>query len=229
MDNAQCGSTKPRGRELRQKLSILQWNCRTINRKESFLLDYMQNFPAVDVLMLQSLNVDPKSLPLLEGYYYPPEVGIEDGRTMVATYVSSTLKYTPLTVPKDPVACRLTTCGVAIATKGNGQTNLVNVYYPAGSSQESEVTWLRHLASDTSSWVVAGDFNVSHRLWDPTAPRTDGEHLANTVMDSNLTVLNDGSVTRLGSSKQRNSAIDLTMVAPDLQAAACWETGMDNL
>ena len=46
----------------RQRLSILQWNCRSITGKVPFLLDYMQTHPQVDMLMLQSLNVQARAL-----------------------------------------------------------------------------------------------------------------------------------------------------------------------
>ena len=181
--------------------------------------------------MLQSLNVGPKSLPHLDGYYYPPVVGLEDGRVMVATYVSTTLTYFPQESPVPTGDHRLTTCAITIPSQGGRRhgVNLINVYYPNGSKTEAQVTWLRQLDSDRSSWVVGGDFNVSHRLWDPTANHNSGEHLANTVVDSNLTLLNDGSITRIGSTGQRNSAIDLTLVTPDLGLDASWETGSDHL
>ena len=51
----------------RQRLSILQWNCRSITEKVPFLLDYMQTHSQVDVLMLQSLNVQARALPQLKG------------------------------------------------------------------------------------------------------------------------------------------------------------------
>ena len=180
----------------RQRLSILQWNCRSITGKVPFLLDYMQTHPQVDVLMLQSLNVQARALPQLDGYYYPPVTGVEGDRVMVATYVSTRLTYSPVVSPAGSVGCRLTTCAVSIPTKGsNRQTSLVNVYYPAGSSKIAEVAWLKNLNPETGSWVVAGDLNVSHRLWDATATHSSGLHLADAVSDSNLTLLNDGSVT----------------------------------
>ena len=67
----------------RQRLSILQWNCRSITGKVPFLLDYMQTHPQVYVLMLQSLNVQARALPQLDGYYYPPVTGVWTGTTIL--------------------------------------------------------------------------------------------------------------------------------------------------
>ena len=128
------------------------------------------------------------------------------------------------------VSCRLTTCAIRIPVKGSSrQTTLVNVYYPGGSKKIDEVAWLENLNPDASSWVVAGDFNVSNRLWDATAADSNGLHLAETVSDSNLLLLNGGSITRIGHRGQRSTAIDLTMVTPDLHHVAHWSTGVDHL
>ena len=180
----------------------------------------MQTHPQVDVLMLQSLNVQARALPQLDGYYYPLVTGVEGGRVMVATYVSTRLTYSPFVSPAGSVGCRLTTCAVSIPTKGsNRQTSLVNVYYPAGSSKIAEVAWLKNLNPETGS----------HRLWNATATHSSGLHLADAVSDFNLTLLNGGSATRIGQTGQRCSAIDLTMVTSDLFYEANWPTGIDHL
>ena len=158
--------------------------------------------------MLQSLNVQAWALPQLDGYYYPPVMGTEGGRVMVATYVSTRLTYSPFDLPAGSVTCRLTTCAIRIPVKGSSrQTTLVNVYYPGGGKKVDEVAWLKNLNPDTSSWVAAGDFNVSNRLWDATAADSNGLHQAETVSDS----------------------IDLTMLTPDLYHEAHWSTGIDHL
>ena len=171
-----------------------------------------------------------RALPQLNGYYYPPVMGTEGGRVMVATYVSTRLAYSPFDSPVGSISCRLTTFAVRVPVKGSSmQTTLVNVYYPGGSKKIDEVAWLKNLNPDTSSWVVAGDFNVSNRLWDRTATDSNGLHLAETVSDSNLLLFNDGSITRIGHRGQRSTATDLTMVRPDLFHEAHWSTGVDHL
>lgn len=42
-------------------------------------------------------------------------------------------------------------------------------------------------------------------------------------------MLNDGSFTRLGSTGQRSTAIDLTLVTPGLALDATWSAGRDLL
>nr|KAG5696680.1 hypothetical protein BaRGS_012049 [Batillaria attramentaria] len=235
MDGNRRGShpdTPPRG------LSILQWNCRSVTGKAPFLRRYLQDKPKVDVLMLQSLNVTLQALPHLDGYYYPPAVDMEKGRVMVATYVSTRLSYVdadPMTQvnPSTPGDCRLNLRSLTVSLSGGRELTLVNVYYPDGIPDGSACDWLKNLGTRTAdarrTWVVAGDFNASHRLWDPDATTAGGMHLANAVLESNLSILNDCSVTRIGQGGQRNSAIDITLASPALCLEATWETGDDNM
>ena len=81
MDNSDSQDTLANGPESNNKLSILQWSCRTIANKVDHLINYLQN-PKQDILMLQSLNAKSHSLPRLDSYY-PPETGLENGRVMV--------------------------------------------------------------------------------------------------------------------------------------------------
>nr|KAG5705434.1 hypothetical protein BaRGS_004561 [Batillaria attramentaria] len=199
---------------------------------------YLQGKPKVDVLMLQSLNVRHQALPHLDGYYYPPAVDMEKGRVMVATYVSTRLTYVdadPLTHvnPRTLGDCRLNLRSLTVSLSGGKELTLVNVYYPDGIPDGSACDWLKNLGAQTPdarrTWVVAGDFNASHRLWDPDATTAGGRHLANAVLESNLSILNDCSVTRIGQGGQRNSAIDITLASPALCLEATWETGDDNM
>nr|KAG5691429.1 hypothetical protein BaRGS_016345 [Batillaria attramentaria] len=157
---------------------------------------------------------------------------------MVATYVSSRLSYVdadPLTHvnPRTPGDYRLNLRSLTVSLSGGRELTLVNVYYPDGIPDGSACDWLRNLDGRTAdarrTWVVAGDFNASHRLWDPGATTAGGGHLANAVLESNLSILNDCSVTRIGQSGQRNSAIDVTLASPALCLEATWETGDDNM
>ncbi|KAL8590868.1 hypothetical protein ACOMHN_038879 [Nucella lapillus] len=152
-------------RDNTKSLTIIQWNCRSIQNKLPFLNDYLRHHPSTDILMLQSLNISKNRLPTLDGYYAP----------VVA---------------------------VSIPTHRGKQTNLVNVYYPNGSNSEADVEWLYNLETNQNSWVVAGDFNVSHKLWDTGQTKDSGDHLANTILNSRLVVLNDGSFTRIGREAQ---------------------------
>jgi exonuclease III len=168
-------------------------------------------------------------LPKLDGYYYPPVCDTENGRVMTATYVSISITYTSFVIPVDSVDCRLSICGVSIPS-GKACTKIVNVYYPSGSKESKQVDWIvNKINSEEASWIVGGDFNVSNRLWDSDAIVGEGEHLADTILNSYLTELNDGTFTRIGNKNQRNTAIDITLATNDLTTDFDWKTGDDSL
>ena len=56
-----------------------------------------------------------------------------------------------------------------------------------------------------------------------------GNHLAKAVDNSDLMLLNDGSFTHIGYTGQRNSAVNISLVSPELGLEATWETGSDPL
>lgn len=214
-------------------LSVLQWNCRALTSKIPHLLYYLQIHSSIHVLMLQSLNISPKALPQLDGFYYPPVYSAEKERVMVATYVSTKLHYTKTNPPvvSGSSGCRISCCSVRIATRDRKPIELVNVYYPEGSCQEQHVEWLNQINHDEVSWVIGGDFNVSHKSWDTsTPPGKYGEHLSDVILNSHLVLLNHvGWCTRIGTGKQRNSAIDLTLVSAGISGVCDWQVGFDSL
>ncbi|XP_076442799.1 uncharacterized protein LOC143281473 [Babylonia areolata] len=50
------------------------WNCRSIRGKTPFLNDYLQSHTGIDVLLLQSLNTPPKTLPVIDGRSGPHKI-----------------------------------------------------------------------------------------------------------------------------------------------------------
>jgi ribonuclease HI/exonuclease III len=222
MDRSKSNSKKV------NQLSLLQWNCRSIQNKTHVLANFLKEH-FFHVLLLQSLNCSFFQLPKLDGYYYPPVCDTENGRVMTATYVSISITYTSFAIPVDSVDCRLSVCGVSIPS-GKHCTKIVNVYYPSGSKESKQVDWIvNKINSEEASWIIGGDFNVSNRLWDSDAIIGEGEHLADTILNSYLTELNDGTFTRIGNKNQRNTAIDITLATNDLTTDFNWKTCDDSL
>lgn len=209
-------------------LCFLQWNCRSISKKVPVLQHYL-NEKRCDVLAIQSLKVAPKSLPLLEGYYYPPEFALNKGKVAVATYVRDTLTYRRIDPPVPDMGELGAMCTVQIVANKRKATNLVNVYYPEGCDNPGTTDWLSQLQTDCN-WVVVGDFNSHNPMWDPGPLHKVDWHLADSIYDSELVLLNDGSTTRIPDvSTHRASAIDLTLVSPCLAANAEWTAEPDTL
>jgi ribonuclease HI len=215
--------------KLNNHISIFQWNCRAIQNKVPVLSNFFkQHF--FHVVLLQSLNCTAFQLPKLDGFYYPPVFQAEKGRVMTAIYISIAITFNSLSLPCiDSVDCRFSLCGISIPSKGNKNTNILNAYYPCGISDSKQIDWINNLDLEDNNWVVCGDFNASNYLWDSEAPVGEDNVLADVIMNSYLTELNDGSFTRLGNKNQRNSAIDISLATADLTSSYSWTTSDDAM
>ncbi|XP_070182747.1 uncharacterized protein, partial [Littorina saxatilis] len=90
--------------------------------------------------------------------------------------------------------------------------------------------WLTQLSSDSGSWVVMGDFNAHHRMWDADAESSPDTQLAEDISISDLVLLNDGTATRQAQrQRERSSAIDLTLVSPELALTIDWQVYPNTL
>jgi hypothetical protein len=79
---------------------------------------------------------------------------------------------------------------------------------------------------------VVGDFNAHHSCWEGrgSAPTGGGQLLADHLLESNLCLLNDGSITRMpDQANHRPTAIDIAMISSDLFASTVWEMQEDTL
>ena len=203
--------------------NILQWNCRSINTNIHYLVQHLHECKYdYDILCLQSLAVKKEDLPVLKDYYYPPLFSLQEDKVRTAIYVKNCLQISPIRVPVRELS---TACEVTM--KDGSSLSLVNIYYPE-SCGHANLTWLQNLHA--AHWVVLGDFNAHHSWWggDSAVSDTAGRQLADSIVASDLCLLNDGSPTRIPDRADHGpTAIDLTLVSPSLYDQAEWETSSE--
>ena len=212
------------------QIKLFQWNCRSLSTNVDFIKHELAS-NSYDILILQSLNVSSNSLPCLPGYYYPPiyETGDLKGKIQVAIYILEGLEYKPCEqhVPKNDTD--IYTCSVTIQFKESFNLNVISVYLPRGPN-ERNTEWLRTIQDQHGKWVIAGDFNAHSPFWEKDCKMVTSNRLVENIVDSNLYLLNDGNITRIPDvSKHRATAIDLSLVSPDLVPTTSWETLNDTL
>lgn len=224
-----CGMTN----QSTDKLQCLQWNCRSKNN-----FDYLKDFLVCNsfhVIALQSLNCKRSVLPKLDGYFFPPVIDYNyfHNKVQVATYFSCQTDYTVVKSPAFSKKSRLYSCCASIDLE-NTKLNVVNCYYPEGVSK-GDADWLENL-ENSKDWIIMGDFNAHHILWEiDSVCYRQNSHLANVITQSPLSLLNDGSITRIADRNDQNSsAIDLTLISPKFLLLSCWSTvqsplGSDHL
>ena len=108
---------------------------------------------------------------------------------------------------------------------GLGQMLIVNVYRNARSPIHS-VEWAAFLYS-TSQYdciVICGDFNSHHQLWGCEITCPSGNLLYQSILDSDLPVINNGRPNKFTHPNKRKSAIDQTLVSPNFRLITEWST-----
>ena len=174
-------------------IKVLQWNCRSQRTTFHFLRQYLAEKRGYDFLCLQSLNCVHRDLPQLEGYFYPPFCKVAPNkRVAVATYVRSPISCSAVSFPTPDAVHSI--C-VEVYREGGGKLSILNVYAPEG---EKEGLWLENPDLDQNDWLVVGDLNAHSSLWEHDCPTyVHNSILTNRILDSPLTLLNDGTPTRI--------------------------------
>ena len=207
-------------------LKILQWNCRNFYTNFDEFTQFLQKNPC-DILCLQSINRKPVELPCLDGFYYPPFYKTNyKSRIGVATYVRSSICVRKV---KSPVENDLQVSIELIVNKK--PFTITNCYYPVGL-RENDIQWIGKYKDDNDQILVLGDFNAHHSYWSNKTieNKRGGQFLYQNIIDSTLTLLNDGSITRIPDrSNDICSAIDLSFISASLASQCQWMVQDDTL
>ena len=207
------------------KTKILQWNCRSARQNFPYLVNFLTSNDNYEILCIQSLNCKPSAIPKLSGYCYPPFYKTDTaGRVGVATYVTPNVIVSAVeTVP----IIGATSIVTEIIYK-HKKLKIANIYIPR---LDPSASWIEAVSSPDCSWIITGDFNVRSELWEFDCPSgVEHARTRNKIIESDLVLLNDGTLTRIPDrSDQRGSALDLTLVTPDLAGRIGWKVEDDPL
>lgn len=209
-----------------RRVSLIQWNCRSISTNLDQFTQFLHSLPETpSLLCLQSLNVRKQGLPTLKDYYYPPFFSLDGNKVRTATYVKNTLQVSPCQKPGDFFG---NACEVTLSNKET--LTVVNVYFPRGCVKTEDTHWLTTLPA--SKCLVVGDFNAHHSMWGGagTASSGGGQLLADHLIASDLCLLNDCSATRVPDhNRHKPTAIDISMISSSLYSSTEWEVCTDTL
>ena len=96
--------------------------------------------------------------------------------------------------------------------------------FPNGS-KGGNTDWLKDTAISFKSYVIVGDFNAHAPFWENGCTSMTCNRLVENIVDSSLCLLNDGRITRIPDvSTHKATAIDLSLVTPDLAVNCTWYT-----
>ena len=223
----------PRKKHKVSQLQFLQWNCRSLGTNITYLNHHLDS-KHYDVLILQSLNVTSSNAPHLSGFYYPPVIGVRETDDIIqaAIYIREDLKYNILLNPSFDTTADIHACAVTIKFNDSTIIHVMSVYLPKGPNEQN-TEWLRSISKSDKQkgkWLIGGDFNAHSPFWEKDSNIITSNRLVENIVDSDLILLNDGSITRIpDNSKHRATAIDLSFISPELSPLCSWETYGDSL
>lgn len=207
----------------KSKLNILQWNARSAIANKSSLekILFEKN---IHIAIISETWFKPGKFVNFPGYNIIRE-DREDGRAGVALFIKNNIFYsvnnTYYQIPY------LQSCAVEIMYNDK-PLNIISFYNPPSNNLTSR-QWQQFFASFSGSSILGGDANCHHQVWGCSITDTKGRSLQDAVDDSNFCMLNTGEPTLVRSIHHRNSsAIDITLVTPDLFGLLEWHLDEDS-
>ena len=210
---------------------ILQWNCRSINKNYNNLLQFLSEHN-INILSLQSLNSTIINLPHIPNFYYPPVTNTckNSPKVYTAIYIRLNIPFSAIPTPVPDTIDNTYSC--AITTKINNlKCSVLSVYLPKGPTK-TDTSWLKDLVNlpNKDPLIICGDFNAHSTLWEENGNSVTCNKFVDNLIDSPLCILNDGQPTRIPDNlNHKPTAIDLTLVSPNLAPITSWSPWPDPL
>ena len=180
-------------------IKILQWNSRSI-ASNLLSFEHFISCESYSILALQSLNVDRKKMPKLNGYYFPPICECDrNSKVKSAIYIRQGLAYEQLSSsssPLPPATEDMYYTGVIVKINKDVILKIISLYLPQGPKNDN-TDWIKNIDISNEKWVILGDFNAHAPFWDSECNKITSNRLVENIVNSKLYLLNDGSLTRM--------------------------------
>ena len=218
-------------RNLFEKLSILQWNCRSLEKNYAHLLQFL-NQHNIDILSLQSLNCTLQNLPKIPNFFYPPVTNSVNNSNKIYTaiYIRKNISYISIVSPIPLTIENTYSCSIQL--KINNKTfTILSVYLPKGPNK-TDTDWLKNISliNNNDSIIITGDFNAHSSLWEDNSTSITSKKFVDNIIDSPFFLLNNGQITRIPDNpNHKPTSIDLTLVSPSIAPFCNWNTWPDPL
>lgn len=107
------------------------------------------------------------------------------------------------------------------------EMDITLIYNPPNNIIEKET--LENLQNNMGpSFIIIGDFNSHNALWGSEHNSRNSEEIVEFALNHNWNILNDGSITRIGTNNQRSATIDLAFCSNDLALITLFNMTNEN-
>lgn len=163
--------------------------------------------------------------------FFPPIFNLDSntGRVSTALFIQLDIEYVSITPPIPTTANNINACALKMNIFSNSCI-IISVYLPKGPN-ENNTDWLKHIKKDNNeNYIITGDFNAHSPFWERDCQIITSNRLLENIIDSNLYLLNDGQSTRVPDNiNHRSTAIDLSLISPELAPYCNWTPWCDTL
>ena len=200
--------------------SILQWNLNGLRSRLSHLqtLIYKEN---PKILVLQELKVNENNNIYIKDFdkVYKKCRNNRGGGVCIAVHKSLPATPIDLNTELEAVACKVYFKNFSI--------NICNVYFN-NEANINNITLTNLINAIPSPKLILGDVNAKHPLWGSPTSDQRGITIRDTIIDYNMTVLNDGSHTYYNAKQNIMSHLDITICTNNVSHKFSWKTYIDK-
>ena len=198
----------------KSNMRILYWNCGSLNVRKA---EAEKLACTADIVCLQETQQH-----IIKPLDFQPPICNNLGHGQLIC-VRKGIRFKPLELSQW-TNDSLHLCGVELIDQP--VRNIVNVYACNRTKKEENWMVLDAIQSKLPGDVIfCGDFNARGSLWGNTILNPQGEALEDALDKSNVTCINNGSMTRQASRPgDSDSAIDLTITSLSIAPRCKWQT-----
>lgn len=206
-------------------IRFLQWNARELGAKKGDLAQISKHY---DILAIQKTWFNPEFYFSFPGFNIHRKGSTRKNSSGLCLLIRSGIQFTV----ESNLFCLdglLHTTGIRIITS-KGLLVVVSLYKnPIFNIKYKH--WIQIFASinNTDNIIIMGDFNAHNPSWGCSTTNSARQSLEKATSDCHLYIINNGSPTRITSLSQNLSAIDFTLVNPDLLPNCTWMVPEDAL
>lgn len=189
-------------------LRVLQWNIRGLRSNANQLVEaaIKEN---IDVILLQETMTTEDTTPKIPGFS-SNMLNWSEGRRGLATYVRRRIPHDRI---ENPIPCGEGVEVLAVNLHVGPSTICIYNIYRAPQHQLE----IAELFNSNGPMLIGGDFNAHHGILQSNYVNRTGRHLASTLEETNVHLLNSGEPTH-----EAGGRLDLTLVTPDLASHSKW-------
>ena len=215
----------------KEKLTILQWNCRSLVKNLPHLIQFLKQ-NNIDIISLQSPNCSIHNLPKIPNFFYPPETNtvLNNIKIFTAIYIRTHINYIPIKDPIPPTIENTYSCSIQFKFNKKPLT-IISVYLPKGPNKTT-TDWLKNISHTLNNdpIVITGDFNAHSSFWESDCTSVTSKKFVENIIDSPFFLLNNDQITRIPDNpNHKPTSIDLTLISPPLAPICNWNTWHDPL